>query len=78
MKKYEHLGKSLSREEQKSIGGGFAQYANTMCSCLDNPSYSVPLCGSDCLDVYSQCDTYCGGSGNVFSYGTCTLLESCL
>lgn len=76
MKKYEHLGKSLSRAEQKSIGGGFTQYANIMCEC--NPGGNpVPLCGSDCLNVYSQCDTYCGSSSNVFSYGTCTLLGGC-
>ncbi|MCK9402007.1 MAG: hypothetical protein M0Q26_01280 [Chitinophagaceae bacterium] len=34
MKKYEYLGKSLSREEQKSIGGGLTQVANTVCICL--------------------------------------------
>ena len=76
MKKYEHLGKSLSREEQKSIGGGFTHVANTMCDCL-NPSGAFPLCGINCQDVYAQCDTACGDRGNVFSYGQCTLLGGC-
>lgn len=77
MKKYEHLGKSLSREEQKSITGGITQYANTMCEC-SNPRGAFPLCGSTCLDVYDQCNTACGGPANVFSYGQCTLLGACL
>lgn len=33
MKKFEHLGRQLSREEQKAITGGLTQKANTICTC---------------------------------------------
>lgn len=75
MKKYENLGKSLSREEQKGIGGGFTQYANTICVC--NSTETFPVCGINCNDVYSQCDTGCLGSANVASYGSCTFAPEC-
>lgn len=73
MKKYEYLGKSLSREEQKSIGGGLTQVANTVCICLGGEI--VATCGSTCNDVYAQCNTEC--LGNVIDYGTCTFAGAC-
>ena len=75
MKKYEHLGKSLSREEQKSIGGGLTQVANTVCTCVGGEI--VAACGSTCNDVYAVCNTECGGSVLVASYGTCTFAGAC-
>lgn len=76
MKKYEHLGKSLSREEQKSIGGGLTQVANTVCTCVSGEI--VATCGSTCYSVYAQCDTECSGNGGgVLSYGTCTFAGAC-
>jgi hypothetical protein len=76
MKKYEQLGKKLTREEQKAVGGGFTQVANTICECNAAPYYA-PVCGSSCYDVYAQCDTVCGGSANVISYGECTFAPEC-
>ncbi len=74
MKKYEQLGKKLTREEQKAVGGGFTQVANTMCTCGGGyPPF--PVCGSSCYDVYNQCYTYCLGS--VDDYGTCTFAGGC-
>ncbi|MDP1810588.1 MAG: hypothetical protein Q8K66_04205 [Sediminibacterium sp.] len=76
MKKYEHLGKSLSREEQKSIGGGLTQVANTICVCYSTETF--PVCGTTCNDVYGQCSTYCNEWGQgVQSYGTCTFAGAC-
>jgi hypothetical protein len=74
MKKYEQLGKKLTREEQKAVGGGFTQVANTYCTCAD-PRDSAPVCGVNCLDVYAQCDYVCGGQ--VINYGTCTYAGAC-
>ncbi|MDP1765105.1 MAG: hypothetical protein Q8L07_14590 [Sediminibacterium sp.] len=77
MKKYEHLGKSLSREEQKSIGGGFTQVANTICVC-NSPEETFPVCGTTCNDVYGQCAAYCNAwAQGVKSYGTCTFAGAC-
>ena len=76
MKKYEHLGKPLSREEQKSIGRGFTQVANTICECANVPYYA-PVCGTSCYDVYAQCNIAFDGSANVISYGHCTFAPEC-
>ncbi|MDP1764228.1 MAG: hypothetical protein Q8L07_10110 [Sediminibacterium sp.] len=75
MKKYEHLGKSLSREEQKSIGGGLTQYANMMCDCFPGGD-PFPVCGSSCYDVETRCTEYC--LGNVSSYGACVFYVGCI
>ena len=75
MKKFEHLGKKLGREEQKAISGGSDQWANTMCKCYLEEA--VPLCDTTCSGVYAQCDNYCGGSSFVESYGTCEILGAC-
>jgi hypothetical protein len=77
MKKYEQLGKKLTREEQKAVGGGFTQVANTMCACISNPTYYFPLCDVTCYDVHAQCDTVCGGASGVFDHGRCTFAPAC-
>jgi hypothetical protein len=73
MKKYEQLGKKLTREEQKAVGGGFTQVANTMCSC-DGINF-FPLCGNSCNDVYGQCSTIC--AGYTPTYGKCIFAGAC-
>ena len=73
MKKYEQLGKKLTREEQKAVGGGFTQVANTMCSC-DGINY-FPLCGTTCNDVYGQCNVICNFM--PFDSGRCTFAGAC-
>jgi len=74
MKKFEHLGKKLSREEQKRISGGTNQWANTTCTCGGGTQY--PVCDTTCTGAYAQCDTVCG-AGNVVDYGTCEILGAC-
>ena len=76
MKKYEQLGKKLTREEQKAVGGGLTQFANIMCDCFPGGS-PFPVCGPTCYDVYSQCDSYCSPQP-VNSYGTCVFLGGCM
>jgi hypothetical protein len=75
MKKYEQLGKKLTREEQKAVGGGFTQVANTMCTCVGYPPF--PVCGTNCSDAYGQCNLACGSPSEVDDYGTCVLAGAC-
>jgi hypothetical protein len=56
MKKFESLGRQLSREEQKAINGGFFNVYNVVARC--SPSNSVVAgCGANCQDAYAQCDS---------------------
>ncbi|MEQ1625088.1 MAG: hypothetical protein ABL870_10370 [Sediminibacterium sp.] len=76
MKKYEQLGKKLTREEQKAVGGGFTQVANVMCLCNgDPPEYSFPVCGSNCSEAYGNCNLAC--PSGVQAYGNCVLAGAC-
>jgi hypothetical protein len=78
MKKYEQLGKKLTREEQKAVGGGFTQVANVFCECDSAPGYYFPLCDATCNDVYAQCNSVCGGASHVISVSNCRFLPACL
>lgn len=61
MKKFEKLGKKLSREEQKKIMGG-------------NPGDAVK-CGDGCIPLKTNCPTTCPctnavGQGNIWKCQT--------
>jgi hypothetical protein len=77
MKKFENLGRKLSREEQKAINGGFFIVYNATAICVDQTL--VGGCGANCQDAYAQCDSACSLRGSsVSSYGQCTQDNECL
>jgi len=74
MKKYQHLGRQLSREEQLAINGGEGNiYGNTICHCYGPETF--PACAIGCANTYAQCNIYC--TLGVEYWESCTLAPAC-
>jgi len=62
MKKLMHLGKSLSKEDQRNISGGLAE-ARVVCVCTSGPHENDGyICMGSALRCSLNAIAYCGGN----------------
>lgn len=72
MKKFEMLGRSLSKDEQKSISGGLNAPARTVCSCDGGPMHGAAMicmgnilaCWVDAMQLCSGGTALCNSASN--------------